>query len=124
MSPFEANRWVLTTALLAFSLGTPRALPAQTQSQAPAATPATTPAATTPAQNVPALPPPTPEQLGDSLVGHQRYQAAIAAYSKAPQMTAAIWNKMGIAYQMMFNSKTPPAATRNRSSSIPATLRF
>ncbi len=48
---------------------------------------------------------PQPEQLGDSLVGHQRYQAAIAAYSKAPEMTAAIWNKMGIAYQMLFNAK-------------------
>jgi tetratricopeptide (TPR) repeat protein len=48
---------------------------------------------------------PTPEQEGDSLAARQRYQAAIAAYSKSPQMTAAIWNKMGIAYQMMFNSK-------------------
>lgn len=47
--------------------------------------------------------PPTPEQMGDSLLGHQRYQEAIAAYSKSPQMTAVIWNKMGIAYQMMFN---------------------
>jgi Tfp pilus assembly protein PilF len=33
---------------------------------------------------------------------HQRYQAAIAAYQKAPP-SAAVWNKMGIAYQMMFN---------------------
>ena len=33
---------------------------------------------------------------------HQRYQAAIAAYEKAPR-TAAVWNKMGIAYQMMLN---------------------
>lgn len=47
-------------------------------------------------------PPPTQEDIGDSLVMHQRYQAAIAAYQKAPR-TAAIWNKMGIAYQMMFN---------------------
>jgi len=48
---------------------------------------------------------PTPEQTGDALAAHQRYQAAIAAYSQSPQMTAAIWNKMGISYQMMFNSK-------------------
>lgn len=34
---------------------------------------------------------------------HQRYQAAIAAYKQAPKNTAAVWNKMGIAYQMMFN---------------------
>jgi Tfp pilus assembly protein PilF len=48
------------------------------------------------------LPPPSSEDLGDSLALHQRYQAAIAAYQKAPR-TAAVWNKMGIAYQMMFN---------------------
>ncbi|MDR3774063.1 MAG: tetratricopeptide repeat protein [Terracidiphilus sp.] len=46
--------------------------------------------------------PPTPEELGDSLMGHQRYQAAIAAYQQAPR-TAILWNKMGIAYQLMFN---------------------
>jgi len=48
---------------------------------------------------------PTPEMTGDSLAAHQRYQAAIAAYSQSPHMTAAIWNKMGISYQMIFNSK-------------------
>lgn len=54
-------------------------------------------AATTP-QHVP-----TPEDIGDSLMSHQRYQAAIEAYKKAPKDSAAVWNKMGIAYQMMFN---------------------
>ena len=33
----------------------------------------------------------------------QRYQAAIAAYSSVSKMTATVWNKMGIAYQLMFN---------------------
>jgi tetratricopeptide (TPR) repeat protein len=47
---------------------------------------------------------PTPEQLADALSVHQRYQAAIQEYLKAPP-TAAVWNKMGIAYQMMFNLK-------------------
>jgi tetratricopeptide (TPR) repeat protein len=46
---------------------------------------------------------PTPEQLGDALMGHQRYQAAIEAYKKGPHDSADVWNKMGIAYQMMFN---------------------
>jgi Tfp pilus assembly protein PilF len=55
---------------------------------------------TTPA-SVPRI---TAEEQGDSLAVHQRYQAAIQAYAKAPQ-TAAVWNKMGIAYQMMFNLK-------------------
>jgi len=73
---------------------TPASTPAQSPSQAPAA--AATPVGKTP------LPPPSPEDLGDSLAMHQRYQAAIAAYQKAPQ-TATVWNKMGIAYQMMFN---------------------
>lgn len=47
-------------------------------------------------------PPPTPEQVGDSYSARRRYQLAIAAYSKADPITPAIWNKMGIAYQMMF----------------------
>jgi Tfp pilus assembly protein PilF len=46
---------------------------------------------------------PTPEQLGDTFMVHQHYQEAIAAYKKAPKDSAAAWNKMGIAYQMMFN---------------------
>jgi len=36
-------------------------------------------------------------------MSHQRYQAAIEAYKKAPRDSAAVWNKEGIAYQMMFN---------------------
>ena len=35
---------------------------------------------------------------------HQRYQAAIAAYKREARGTPlTFWNKMGIAYQMMFN---------------------
>ncbi len=50
-----------------------------------------------------AVPDLTPEQLGDSLEARQRYEAAIGAYAKDPHPSAAVWNKMGIAYQMMFN---------------------
>lgn len=50
-------------------------------------------------------PPPTPEELGDSLMSHQRFQAAIEAYKKAPRISAEVWNKMGIAYQLMFNQE-------------------
>jgi tetratricopeptide (TPR) repeat protein len=46
---------------------------------------------------------PTQEQIGDSLMAHQRYQAAIEAYKKAPNNNPDVWNKMGIAYQLMFN---------------------
>lgn len=48
---------------------------------------------------------PTPEELGDTLMTHQRYQAAIEAYKKAPRISAEVWNKMGIAYQLMFNQE-------------------
>ena len=43
--------------------------------------------------------------IGDSLSARQRYQAAIAAYAKIQDPSAVVWNKMGIAYQMMFNLK-------------------
>jgi tetratricopeptide (TPR) repeat protein len=47
----------------------------------------------------------TPEEEGDVLQAQKRYQVAIAAYSKVKPATAEVWNKMGIAYQMMFNIK-------------------
>ena len=43
-----------------------------------------------------------PEDVGDALMLHQRYQAAREAYSKAAP-TSRLWNKMGIADEMMFN---------------------
>ena len=47
----------------------------------------------------------TPEQIGDSLLARQRYQEAITAYNKDPHPTAAAWNKMGIAYELLFDAK-------------------
>ncbi len=61
-------------------------------------------ASTTAAAASPPANSPTHEQLADALAVHQRYQAAIHEYMQAPP-TAAVWNKMGIAYQMMFNLK-------------------
>jgi len=87
-------------ALFALSLAVPGSLPAQASGQSPPPTAPPVPDATAPAHT-----PPTAEQIGDSFTARQRYQAAIAAYSKAPEMTAVIWNKMGIAYQMLFNSR-------------------
>ena len=76
-------------------------LPMLTAAQAPAAKIGATPPAL---QTAPApTPQPTPEALGDSLMAHRRYQAAIEAYKQVPAMTAAVWNKMGIAFQMMFD---------------------
>jgi tetratricopeptide (TPR) repeat protein len=75
------------SVLCAVRLPVQAQVPGQTLSQAPAATTATV----------------SPVDLGDALVFHKRYQAAIAAYQSAPQMTASIWNKMGMAYQMLLN---------------------
>jgi tetratricopeptide (TPR) repeat protein len=36
-------------------------------------------------------------------MAHHRYQAAIEAYKQSPAMSADVWNKMGISFQMMFN---------------------
>lgn len=67
--------------------------------------PAESPAAPQPSA-VPAavpLPTPTPEGTGDSMMARRRYQAAIEAYKQVQKPSATVWNKMGIAYQMLFN---------------------
>jgi tetratricopeptide (TPR) repeat protein len=46
----------------------------------------------------------SPIEAGDALMLHQRYQEAIESYRKAPQNSAEVWNKMGVAYQLMFNT--------------------
>ena len=97
----------LTAAAVLISLsstGSPQTPPAD--STVSLATPAVAPAQAPQAIAVP-VPPPvsalTPEQLGDTLMARQRYQAAIEVYKKGPRDSAELWNKMGIAYQLMFN---------------------
>lgn len=91
---------------------------------APHATAQTSSAQTTPAQAAPAAvapakpliqlitvgaTQPTHEELSDSLMSHSRYQEAIASYKAAISATrdredlGRLWNKLGIAYQMMYN---------------------
>jgi tetratricopeptide (TPR) repeat protein len=65
---------------------------AQTPSVALASLPMTAP-----------VPAPTPEQIGDSMMARQRYQAAIEAYKRGDRNSASLWNKEGIAFQLMFN---------------------
>jgi tetratricopeptide (TPR) repeat protein len=85
--------------------------PSANQAPAPASDSMLPTAAAPPAASAaPVVPSPspiyaTPEQEGDALEARQRYQAAIAAYAKDPHPSAAVWNKMGIAYQMMFNTR-------------------
>jgi tetratricopeptide (TPR) repeat protein len=61
-----------------------------------------TPASTAPAATAPQLPA-DPEKRGDLLMAQRRYQAAIEAYNQAPRDSALVWNKTGIAYQLMLN---------------------
>ena len=97
---------MVVPALLSAAIALPAQAPGPTPS-APGTTEASVP--------VQAPPPPaaaprvytpnpnaTPEQIADSLMAHQRYQAAIEQYKKAPK-SAEVWNKMGVAYQLMFN---------------------
>jgi len=120
MSRFDELRWLRFLALLALLLASSRPLPAQAPAEAPAPPPALVqsqtpaqppvqspaPAAATAVKSTAApATEPNPEDVGDSLEARQRYQAAIAAYSKIANPSSAVWNKMGIAYQMMFNPK-------------------
>jgi Tfp pilus assembly protein PilF len=45
---------------------------------------------------------PGQEQVGDALMHHKRFSAAINAYKQAPE-SSVVWNKIGVAYQMMLN---------------------
>ncbi len=98
LRPRLGRQSIPLASLLAALFAAPGSLPAQATDQSP-------PTPTAPAATAPARPAPTAEQIGDSLIARQRYQAAIAAYAKSTEMTADVWNKMGIAYQMMFNAK-------------------
>jgi tetratricopeptide (TPR) repeat protein len=101
MSGLNLHRWLPVVVIFAALVTGSSAALGQTPN--PVATQTAAPAL--PVQVVATAPQiqPTPEELGDSLFGHQRYQEAIEAYKKAPHDSADVWNKMGIAYQMMFN---------------------
>ena len=106
MSSFEKCSWKPVLALFAVFMAAPHVMPAQTPAAATPAAAAPAPQQAVAPNPVPAAAPafqPTPEQIGDSLEARKQYQAAIAAYSKAQEFTPDLWNKMGIAYQMMFN---------------------
>ena len=97
MSRMNARRWLpALMALAALAAQSPAAY-GQAAAQTPPATPQPAPAASA------VQTPPSSEDVGDSLMAHQHYQAAIDAYKKATTNSAAVLNKMGIAHQMMFN---------------------
>jgi tetratricopeptide (TPR) repeat protein len=94
MRKMDEHRWLPALAVLANLLSP--AFFAQPATEAPAS-----PQQSTPVISSQALP--TSEEIGDALMTHQRYQAAIESYQKATGNSAAVLNKMGIAYQMMFS---------------------
>jgi tetratricopeptide (TPR) repeat protein len=97
MCRLDKHRWLPVLALLAALVTLPPAACPQPATQVPAGSHQSTLTVVT------TQPQPTPEEIGDALMTHQRYQAAIAAYKQAPANSAAALNKTGIAYQMMFN---------------------
>jgi len=46
-------------------------------------------------------PPLTPEARGDVYMARKMYREAIESYEQAPQDSAVVWNKLGIAYHQM-----------------------
>jgi Tfp pilus assembly protein PilF len=97
MRSSNPHRWLPAFAVFAALVTQSSAAFAQPPTQAPAAIQQSQPPLAAPQFQ------PTPEEIGDALMTHQRYQAAIEAFKKAPPDSAGAWNKMGIAYQMMFS---------------------
>jgi tetratricopeptide (TPR) repeat protein len=80
--------WLVSCA--AFAQDTKVSLDSQPQPQAPASA-------------LPRVPvePITPERRGDILMARKMYREAIEMYSEAPQDSAVVWNKLGIAYHQL-----------------------
>ncbi len=119
MSLFEQHLWIPGLVLMGVMAGPCCAQAGQSQSAPAAASPAQAspvgqsagpvtgqaPSTPAPANVTIQTPPPTDEEIGDSLSARRAYQSAITAYQKIHDPSAEVWNKMGIAYQMMFNQK-------------------
>jgi tetratricopeptide (TPR) repeat protein len=102
-------------AAVAVLLAAAYALPAQEPAPVPGHAP-NQPSTETPSQASPAAPQlsdATPEQIGDALALRQRYEAAIAAYGKETHPTYTLWNRMGMAYQMMYDTSNAIRCYKN-----------
>jgi len=60
-----------------------------------------TPAAAKPSVSETVTPPLTPEARGDVYMARKMYREAIESYERAPQDSAVVWNKRGIAYHQL-----------------------
>jgi tetratricopeptide (TPR) repeat protein len=59
------------------------------------------PAAKPSVSDTASTPPISPEDRGDVYMARKMYREAVEAYEQAPQNSAVVWNKMGIAYHQM-----------------------
>jgi tetratricopeptide (TPR) repeat protein len=99
----ETRRLTAIAVFASLVVGFPAAYP-QSPIQSPTQIPASLLAETVQAPPIAVAPvfQIDPEDVGDALMLHQRYQAAREAYRKAAP-ASRVWNKMGIADEMMFN---------------------
>jgi len=98
----QARRHAAPMAVAAFGVFISLSLPAFAQTPAPAAPPTTISAGSANSTAAASSDFP-PLEVADTLMFHKRYQEAIAKYASIEPKTASVWNKMGIAYQMMYN---------------------
>jgi tetratricopeptide (TPR) repeat protein len=104
----------------AVAIGVFAASPCETAAQSQAQSKPVPPVDSGPVNSVPisALSTPanfSPAEVADTLMYHKRYQEAVSKYASVEPKTAEIWNKMGIAYQLMLN---PNDAVRCYKESI------
>jgi tetratricopeptide (TPR) repeat protein len=99
LKPFRLGRALSAAVLLAGLLG--ESFSARSQQGAP--NPAISPAS----QSSVRRPQPwaTPEEIGDSMLVQRRYHEAVEIYSKIPNPSPDVWNKMGVSYQVMLDVK-------------------
>ena len=96
----RASCWLLAVSAVAATL------PLQEQApQTPVEESAATIALPPPAKPEPP-PPLTPEKRGDVYMARKMYREAVDSYREAPQDSAVIWNKIGIAYHQLMDLRT------------------
>ena len=105
MRGLTISGWLPSIALFVALPGAPQAKLALTSISPGGEIPsADIPVSVSPGVSVnPPLPAISFEETGDIHMARQEYQAAIRYYAKVTRPSTALWNKMGIAYQMLYD---------------------
>jgi tetratricopeptide (TPR) repeat protein len=101
MCGINLRRSLASSAILAVTIGMSQLMPAH---GSPAPVPLMPPQQPAAASSSGPQFQTTPEQQGDWLLNHRQYQAAVEAYKQALPESATVWNKMAIAYQLLFDN--------------------